>query len=172
MQVREHPQRASRILLDIEAGAPVILIPESSQCLKVLVVNLGRLRVQNSFLLAGAHGPFSLRDKVKQHTVSSAVLTCVHPSRIQSESVTICLFPFLFFKKVQVQSKTESEQQKWRNSSSSCCFSAGVTVGQPQGAVKEETPEEDVPQSLGCPFRRPKIYTASKHEHLIKTPKI
>lgn len=84
LQVREHPQRASRILLDIEAGAPVILIPESSQSLKVLVANLGRLRVQNSFLLAGAHGTFSSRDKVEQHTVSSAVLTCVHPSCIQS----------------------------------------------------------------------------------------
>lgn len=64
LQLREHPQRASRILLDIEAGAPVIIIPESSQSLKVLVANLGRLRVQNSFVLAGAHGTFSSRDEV------------------------------------------------------------------------------------------------------------
>ncbi|KAA8590750.1 hypothetical protein FQN60_001693 [Etheostoma spectabile] len=61
--VREHPQRASRVLLDIEAGAPVILIPESSRSPRVIVANFGQLRVQNCFLPAGAHGTFSLRDK-------------------------------------------------------------------------------------------------------------
>lgn len=76
LQLREHPQRASRILLDIEAGAPVILIPESSQSLKVLVANLGRLRVQNSFVLAGAHGTFSSREEVEQRTVLLVITTC------------------------------------------------------------------------------------------------
>ncbi|XP_067382192.1 intermembrane lipid transfer protein VPS13D isoform X3 [Channa argus] len=61
--VRDHPQRASRVLLDIQAGAPVILIPESSRSPRVIVANLGQLRVQNRFLPAGAHGTFSLRDK-------------------------------------------------------------------------------------------------------------
>ncbi|KAM9855129.1 intermembrane lipid transfer protein VPS13D [Aulostomus maculatus] len=61
--VRDHPQRASRVLLDIEAGAPVILIPESSHSTRVIVANLGQLKVQNCFLPAGARGTFSLRDK-------------------------------------------------------------------------------------------------------------
>ncbi|XP_027135427.1 vacuolar protein sorting-associated protein 13D isoform X2 [Larimichthys crocea] len=61
--VRDHPQRASRVLLDIDAGAPVILIPESSRSPRVIVANLGQLKVQNCFLPAGAHGTFSLRDK-------------------------------------------------------------------------------------------------------------
>ncbi|XP_017292232.1 vacuolar protein sorting-associated protein 13D isoform X2 [Kryptolebias marmoratus] len=63
LAVRDQPQRASRILLDIEAGAPVIVIPESSQSPQVIVANLGKLRVRNRFLPAGAHGTFSLRDK-------------------------------------------------------------------------------------------------------------
>ncbi|XP_041656068.1 vacuolar protein sorting-associated protein 13D isoform X2 [Cheilinus undulatus] len=61
--VRDHPQRASRVLLDIDAGAPVILIPESSRSPRVIVANLGQLKVQNVFLPAGAYGTFSLRDK-------------------------------------------------------------------------------------------------------------
>ncbi|XP_072305384.1 intermembrane lipid transfer protein VPS13D isoform X2 [Eucyclogobius newberryi] len=61
--VRDQPQRASRVLLDIEAGAPVIVIPESSRSSRVIVLNLGQLKVQNRFLRAGAHGTFSLRDK-------------------------------------------------------------------------------------------------------------
>uniref|UniRef100_A0A8C4H619 Vacuolar protein sorting 13 homolog D n=1 Tax=Dicentrarchus labrax TaxID=13489 RepID=A0A8C4H619_DICLA len=61
--VRDHPQRASRVLLDIEAGAPVILIPESSRSPRVIVANLGQLKVQNCFLTAGTHGTFSLKDK-------------------------------------------------------------------------------------------------------------
>ncbi|XP_039611356.1 vacuolar protein sorting-associated protein 13D isoform X2 [Polypterus senegalus] len=61
--VRERPQRAARILLDIEAGAPVILIPESAHSHHLIVANLGKLRVCNKFLNAGAKGTFSLRDK-------------------------------------------------------------------------------------------------------------
>ncbi|XP_053704503.1 intermembrane lipid transfer protein VPS13D [Synchiropus splendidus] len=61
--VRDHPQRGSRVLLDIHAGAPVILIPESSRSTRVIVANLGQLRVQNCFLPAGSYGTFSLKDK-------------------------------------------------------------------------------------------------------------
>ncbi|KAM8754085.1 intermembrane lipid transfer protein VPS13D isoform 1-T2 [Acanthopagrus schlegelii] len=68
--VRDHPQRASRVLLDIEAGAPVILIPESSRSPRVIVANLGQLRVQNCFQPAGAHETFSHRDK--EHVRSAA----------------------------------------------------------------------------------------------------
>lgn len=70
LQVREHPQRASRVLLDIEAGAPVILVPESSSSPRVVVANLGQLKVQNRFLSAGAHGTFSLKDKVEKLTMA------------------------------------------------------------------------------------------------------
>ncbi|XP_068181546.1 intermembrane lipid transfer protein VPS13D isoform X3 [Antennarius striatus] len=66
--VRDHPQRASRILLDIEAGAPVIIIPESSRSPRMVVANLGQLRVQNRFLPSGARGTFSLRDKERVQT--------------------------------------------------------------------------------------------------------
>lgn len=72
LQVRNVPQRASRVLLDIEAGAPVIVIPESSCSPRVIVANLGQLRVQNCFLPAGAHGTFSLRDKVEKLTMAHA----------------------------------------------------------------------------------------------------
>ncbi|XP_062872043.1 intermembrane lipid transfer protein VPS13D [Trichomycterus rosablanca] len=61
--VRAYPQRASRILLDIEAGAPVLLIPESSQSKRLIVANLGQLKVRNCFLPAGSRGTFSLKDK-------------------------------------------------------------------------------------------------------------
>ncbi|KAM7412373.1 hypothetical protein PAMA_022044 [Pampus argenteus] len=68
--VRDHPQQGSRVLLDIEAGAPVILIPESSCSPRVIVANLGQLRVQNCFLPAGAHGTFSLQDKERVRTAA------------------------------------------------------------------------------------------------------
>uniref|UniRef100_A0A3Q0RXJ4 Vacuolar protein sorting 13 homolog D n=1 Tax=Amphilophus citrinellus TaxID=61819 RepID=A0A3Q0RXJ4_AMPCI len=75
--VRDQPQRASRVLLDIEAGAPVILIPESSWSPRLIVANLGQLRVKNCFLPAGAPGTFSLRDKVEKLTMDKPrVSTC------------------------------------------------------------------------------------------------
>uniref|UniRef100_A0A672LEB6 Vacuolar protein sorting 13 homolog D n=1 Tax=Sinocyclocheilus grahami TaxID=75366 RepID=A0A672LEB6_SINGR len=68
--VRERPQRAPRVLLDIEAGAPVLLIPESSRSKRLIVANLGQLRVRNRFLPAGTRGTFSLRDKVEKLTMA------------------------------------------------------------------------------------------------------
>lgn len=91
MQVREHPQRASRVLLDIEAGAPVILIPESSRSPRVIVANLGQLRVQNCFLPAGAHGTFSLRDKVEKLTMAHAFF----PSLVSHYAHRLCHPAFL-----------------------------------------------------------------------------
>ncbi|XP_032057126.1 vacuolar protein sorting-associated protein 13D isoform X4 [Aythya fuligula] len=61
--VRDKAQRASRVLLDIEAGAPVLLIPESSKSNSLIVANLGKLKVKNRFLFAGMPGTFSLKNK-------------------------------------------------------------------------------------------------------------
>uniref|UniRef100_A0A8C6W485 Vacuolar protein sorting 13D n=1 Tax=Nannospalax galili TaxID=1026970 RepID=A0A8C6W485_NANGA len=61
--VRDRAQRCSRVLLDIEAGAPVLLIPESSRSSNLIVANLGKLKVKNKFLSAGFPGTFSLQDK-------------------------------------------------------------------------------------------------------------
>ncbi|XP_058408923.1 intermembrane lipid transfer protein VPS13D isoform X7 [Diceros bicornis minor] len=61
--VRDQAQRGSRVLLDIEAGAPVLLIPESSRSNNLIVANLGKLKVKNKFLFAGFPGTFSLQDK-------------------------------------------------------------------------------------------------------------
>lgn len=83
-QVRERPQRASRVLLDIEAGAPVLLIPESSRSPRLIVANLGQLRVHNSFLPAGTHGTFSLRDKVEKLTMAHTFF----PSLVSPDSVS------------------------------------------------------------------------------------
>ncbi|XP_028266472.1 vacuolar protein sorting-associated protein 13D isoform X2 [Parambassis ranga] len=85
--VRDYPQRASRILLDIEAGAPVILIPESSRSPRVIVANLGQLRVQNHFLPAGAHGTFSLRDKVEKLTMAHAFFPSLERVRNAAEKI-------------------------------------------------------------------------------------
>uniref|UniRef100_A0A8C1KFS4 Vacuolar protein sorting 13 homolog D n=1 Tax=Cyprinus carpio TaxID=7962 RepID=A0A8C1KFS4_CYPCA len=80
--VRERPQRAARVLLDIEAGAPVLLIPESSRSKRLIVANLGQLRVRNRFLPAGTHGTFSLRDKVEKLTMAHTFF----PSLVSSSS--------------------------------------------------------------------------------------
>ncbi|XP_006885807.1 PREDICTED: vacuolar protein sorting-associated protein 13D [Elephantulus edwardii] len=71
--VRDQAQRGSRVLLDIEAGAPVLLIPESSRSNNLIVANLGKLKVKNKFLFAGFPGTFSLQDK---ESVPSASPVC------------------------------------------------------------------------------------------------
>lgn len=83
-QVRDKAQRASRVLLDIEAGAPVLLIPESSKSNSLIVANLGKLRVKNRFLFAGMPGTFSLKNKV-----GMLILNLAAPSFANS-----CMFYF------------------------------------------------------------------------------
>ena len=48
-----------RLLLDIEAGSPIILIPHSSRTSDVLVADLGQLSVKNVFRFDGDMGTFN-----------------------------------------------------------------------------------------------------------------
>ncbi|CAG2061726.1 unnamed protein product [Timema podura] len=48
--------RKSRLLLELTASSPVILLPVSSQSLDILVVDLGNLSLNNSFKEAGSVG--------------------------------------------------------------------------------------------------------------------
>ncbi|KAJ7306493.1 hypothetical protein JRQ81_009848 [Phrynocephalus forsythii] len=79
--VRDQAQRAARVLLDIEAGAPVLLIPESSRSVRLIVANLGKLKVKNRFLFAGTVGTFSLKDKQDSAQPSSPSGTPKHGVR-------------------------------------------------------------------------------------------
>ncbi|XP_063232383.1 intermembrane lipid transfer protein Vps13D [Bacillus rossius redtenbacheri] len=47
-------RRSTRLLVELQAGSPVILLPVSSESPDMLVVDLGRLSVSNSFQPAGA----------------------------------------------------------------------------------------------------------------------
>ncbi|XP_053338052.1 intermembrane lipid transfer protein VPS13D isoform X1 [Clarias gariepinus] len=113
--VRECSQRAPRVLLDIEAGAPVLLIPESSHSKRLIVANLGQLKVRNSFLSAGAHGTFSLKDKVEK-------LTMAHT-----------FFPSLDrVKNAQPTSGKVSEEVSADKVKASSTTTSGFTLGRPQ----------------------------------------
>ncbi|XP_063001305.1 intermembrane lipid transfer protein VPS13D isoform X3 [Elgaria multicarinata webbii] len=79
--VRDQAQRAARVLLDIEAGAPVLLIPESSRSNHLIVANLGKLKVKNRFLFAGTSGTFSLKDKQDSVQFSSPLGTPKHVTK-------------------------------------------------------------------------------------------
>eukprot|EP00057_Strongylocentrotus_purpuratus_P014712 XP_011669186.1 PREDICTED: vacuolar protein sorting-associated protein 13D [Strongylocentrotus purpuratus] len=55
-RVSVEPTRTSRIMLDVQAGSPVILAPVSSQSKDLLVINLGNLTLRNQFLMSGTPG--------------------------------------------------------------------------------------------------------------------
>uniref|UniRef100_A0A8C2JST0 Vacuolar protein sorting 13 homolog D n=1 Tax=Cyprinus carpio TaxID=7962 RepID=A0A8C2JST0_CYPCA len=118
--VHVRPQRAARVLLDIEAGAPVLLIPESSRSRRLIVANLGQLRVRNHFLPAGTRGTFSLRDKVEKLTMAHTFF----PSLV---SPTITIYTL-----------------HHHSSASDAGTTSGFTLGRPQPGL-ECIPEADVP---------------------------
>ena len=53
------PRRGSRLALNINADAPVIILPISSLCDHVLVADFGKLEVQNRFAYAGSQNTIS-----------------------------------------------------------------------------------------------------------------
>ena len=55
-QIQEQAFHSARVSLDIEAGAPILLIPHSSKTMDVLVVDLGQLTVSNKFQKDGSEG--------------------------------------------------------------------------------------------------------------------
>ncbi|GFR72193.1 vacuolar protein sorting-associated protein 13D [Elysia marginata] len=55
-KVNEQATRGARILLDIEAASPILLIPHSSETHAVLVADLGNLRLRNQFIVDGETG--------------------------------------------------------------------------------------------------------------------
>ncbi|XP_055514974.1 LOW QUALITY PROTEIN: intermembrane lipid transfer protein VPS13D [Leucoraja erinacea] len=91
--VRDKAQRASRILLDIEAGAPVVLIPESSKSNQLIVANLGKLKVKNQFLFAGSPGTFSLRDKEPANFPSEEIVNQKTTTSTTSDPLSILCRP-------------------------------------------------------------------------------
>ncbi|KAM6977932.1 LOW QUALITY PROTEIN: intermembrane lipid transfer protein VPS13D [Aplochiton taeniatus] len=139
--VRERPQRASRVLLDIEAGAPVLLIPESSRSPRLLVANLGQLRVRNAFLPAGSHGTFSLRDKVEKLTMAHSFFPSLDRMR-SSQPPPPAVEP----------SGAEKTPENPKAFASSTPFSitspSGFTLGRPQPPVAGRFPEDDQPHCL------------------------
>lgn len=91
--MRDQAQRCSRVLLDIEAGAPVLLIPESSRSNNLIVANLGKLKVKNKFLFAGFPGTFTLQDKVSsQHIAFSVYLALEYQSKNSDATIRLFLY--------------------------------------------------------------------------------
>ena len=64
-KIAEKATRGGRISMDIQAGAPIILIPHSSQTTDVLVLNMGTLTVSNTFLFSGSPGTIQFEKKEK-----------------------------------------------------------------------------------------------------------
>ena len=56
VQVNEQATRGARLLLDIEAASPILLIPHSSETHAVLVADLGNLKLRNKFIVDGETG--------------------------------------------------------------------------------------------------------------------
>ncbi len=51
--------RGSRVMLDVEAGSPLLLIPMSSHSTKMLAVDMGSLEIHNTFKFSGDEGTIS-----------------------------------------------------------------------------------------------------------------
>ena len=51
--------QSTRLLLELHAGSPVILLPVSSQSPEILVADLGKLSIKNDFRYTGSEGTIS-----------------------------------------------------------------------------------------------------------------
>lgn len=82
LQINDAAFHSARILLDIEAGSPIILVPHSSLTTDVLVADLGTLSVKNCFKFDGDVGTFS---EAKSGQSENTVFMKTELSRIDSQ---------------------------------------------------------------------------------------
>ena len=70
------PQRSTRVKLDIQTQTPIIVIPIHSTSIDALILNLGKIRVENNFMHSGDEGSLSFI-KNKNKKVDPAIKTCL-----------------------------------------------------------------------------------------------
>lgn len=88
-QINEEAFHSARILFDIEAGSPIILIPHSSRTSDVLVADLGILSVRNCFKFDGDPGTFNAEkqsEKARTPTGNQSESSFVHRSVSRTSS--------------------------------------------------------------------------------------
>ncbi|GLH07616.1 Vacuolar protein sorting-associated protein 13D [Gryllus bimaculatus] len=71
-KVQEHQKRSSRMLLELHAGSPVILLPLSSRSTDVLIADLGKLSISNCFKMSNAEGTFGHKRRQSGRVDTSA----------------------------------------------------------------------------------------------------
>ena len=63
--------QSTRLLLELHAGSPVILLPVSSQSPEIMVADLGKLSIKNAFRYSGSEGTISSVRQQGKSTESS-----------------------------------------------------------------------------------------------------
>jgi vacuolar protein sorting-associated protein 13D len=77
------PTRSPRVLLDIEADSPLIMVPRSAAASDMFVIDLGHLRATNKFLFSGTEGT------IKGRSVSTGESAGVTQSMKDNESSSL-----------------------------------------------------------------------------------
>ncbi|NXU72099.1 VP13A protein, partial [Oreotrochilus melanogaster] len=87
--VKELAERSSRLALDINIKAPVVIIPQSAMSPNVLVADLGLITVKNQFFIAKTKTRYNLPPVVDSMTVKLSELklyrSCYEQGSLQSE---------------------------------------------------------------------------------------
>ena len=82
-----------RVRVDLEAGSPLLILPMSSFATQVLVVDLGKLEVHNTFKFSGDEGTIS------SQTLASAasVPDRYRPTTAHCPTSTVLTNKYFFF---------------------------------------------------------------------------
>ena len=72
LQVYHGPERKARILLDVDAVGPLLLIPKHAHSPEMMVGDIGHVRVTNSMLYDGQEGTITFLRKPKQGTMADS----------------------------------------------------------------------------------------------------
>ncbi|KAM6110029.1 LOW QUALITY PROTEIN: intermembrane lipid transfer protein VPS13A [Phoenicopterus ruber ruber] len=87
--VKELAERSSRLALDINIKAPVVIVPQSAMSANVLVADFGLITVKNQFFIAKTKTRYSLPPVVDSMTVKLSELklyrSCYEQGSLQTE---------------------------------------------------------------------------------------
>ncbi|XP_055954829.1 intermembrane lipid transfer protein VPS13D [Patella vulgata] len=94
--VPDQAMRGARIKLDIDAGSPILLIPQSSKSDDLLVADLGKLRITNCFKVDGTEGTITFIDPQNQSdstpTSDTYKMSASTPKKDGTQSMTESMY--------------------------------------------------------------------------------
>lgn len=98
MAAQDLSQKSSRLSLDVRLKAPVIIVPQSSRSQNAVVIDLGKLRVTNSFQILSQKDSAGLPAVLDIMTVELTLMKVFRYFELKFYLICSCIIQIIYYR--------------------------------------------------------------------------